>query len=177
MKAMIASCVAASIIVSLWGTAAAEVAVFKRVSGWEAFGGRAEDGSRVCGVSTSGGGRFFSMKYFEGHSHLTIHLSKDTWKVAAGRAIDVSLHFDSRDPWKARATSFHLANGDAALQFSIQNDNVKQWIKEFRDADVLYIRFPASVVDDWRADLSGTPEIADAMVQCLSVMIRMAPQT
>jgi hypothetical protein len=171
MKATIVMCFAAFVMAyPLELPVAAETVTFERAGGWEAFGGRSYEGRKLCGVSVSGGGRWFSIKYFEGNAHLTVQLSKDTWKVRNGIQIDLLMHFDNESPWGARATTFHTNSGDAALQFTISSQQIRQWITEFRDSYVLYVRFPNSNVEDWQADLTGTPQIADAMIRCLLAM-------
>jgi hypothetical protein len=171
MKATIVMCFAALVMAFLLGLpVAAEVVTFERSGWWEAFGGRSDNGRKLCGVSVSGGGRWFSIKYFEGDPHLTVHLSKDTWKVRNDTQIDLLMKFDNESPWKARATAFHMNNGHAALQFTISSRQIRQWIGEFRESYVLYIRFPNSNVEDWQADLTGTQQIADALTRCLLVM-------
>ncbi len=168
---IIPCCIAAFIMPCLLGSPAdAKVVTLRQVGGWTAFGGLSENGRKLCGVSASGGGRWFSIKYFEGDSHLTIHLSKDTWKVRNGIQIDLVMQFDNESPWRASATTFHMNDGDAALEFTIGIKQIKQWISEFRDSYVLYIRFPNSSVEDWKADLTGTQQIADTMSQCLLAM-------
>ena len=170
-QAMIVACVAAFVMASLLGLpAAAEVVTFKRAGGWEAFGGRSNNGGKLCGMATSGGGRWFGIKYFEGAPSLTIQLSKNTWKVRPGTQIDVIMQFDNESPWKARATAFYMDYGDAALEFQINRQQLRQWINEFRESTLLYVRFPSSNVEDWQANLSGTQQIADAMGQCLQAM-------
>jgi hypothetical protein len=171
MKAKMVLCVAMFLMVCLLELPAdADVVILQRVSGWTAFGGRSDTGSKLCGVSARGGGRYFSIKYFENDDHLTVHLSKDTWKVRNGLHIDLTMQFDNESPWSARATTFHMNDSDAALQFTIGSQQMRQWIREFRGSAVLYIRFPNSDVEDWQADLSGTPQIADTMSQCLWAM-------
>jgi hypothetical protein len=168
---MIASFVSVFVVACLSGVPAnADVVTFKRAGAWEAFGGRSSNNRRLCGVSVSGGGRWFSIKYFEGDSNLTVQLSKDTWTVRNGLQINLNMQFDNESPWRASATTFHMDDGDAALQFTIGRGDVTQWIREFRASDYLYIRFPDSDVEDWRADLTGTPQIADAFTQCLDIM-------
>ena len=171
MKATIVMCFAMlAMAFPLELPAAAGVVTFERSGGWEAFGGRSDNGRKLCGVSASGGGRWFSIKYFDADDHLTVQLSKDTWKVRNNTQIDILMKFDNESPWKARATAFHMNNGDAALQFTISSQQIRQWIREFRESYVLYVRFPNSKVEDWQADLTGTQQIADAMIQCLQVM-------
>jgi len=171
MKVTSMSCVAAFIMACLLGSSAdAEVVTLKRVSGWTAFGGRSDNDRKLCGVLATGGGRFFSIKYFEGDSNLTIHLSKNTWKVGNNLQIDLTMQFDDESPWRARATTFHMNDGDAALEFNIGSKQISQWIREFRDSNVLYIRFPSSNIEDWQADLTGTRQIAETMAACLLEM-------
>jgi hypothetical protein len=171
MKMTTATYVVAFVTACLCGLPeAAGIVILKRVGGWEAFGGYSNEGRKVCGMSTRGGGRWFGVKYFYGDLNLTIQLSKDTWKVRGNAQIDVTMQFDNRGPWQARATAFHMDDGDAALQFRIGIKQVDQWLKEFREGYVLYVRFPNSTVEDWQANLLGTRQIADAMTQCLHAM-------
>jgi hypothetical protein len=120
----------------------------------------------AAATATSGGGRWFGIKYFEGVPSLAIQLSKKTWTVPPGTPIDVIRQFDNESPWKARATAFHMDSGDAALEFQINRQQLRPWISEFRESTLLYVRFPSSNVEDWQANLSGTQQIADAMGQC-----------
>jgi hypothetical protein len=170
-QATIVACVAVFVMACLAGPlAAAEVVTFKRAGGWEAFGGHSNDSRKLCGMATSGGGRWFGIKYFEGYPSLTIQLSKNTWKVRPGAQIGVIMQFDNENLWKARATAFHMDNGDAALEFQINSQQLRQWINKFRESTILYVRFPTSNIEDWQANLSGTQQIADAMGKCLQVM-------
>jgi hypothetical protein len=156
------------------GGAGAEVTTFARAGGWRAFGGTTDSGKMVCGVSTQGGGRWFGIKYFHNDDALTIQLSKDTWKVKDGVKVRVEMQFDRETPWTARATSFHMRDGDAALEFEVPSRAIGQWLSEFRRSNTLYVRFPDSNVDDWRAGLAGTSEIADRMGDCLRAMRKAA---
>jgi hypothetical protein len=162
--------IAAFVMACLVGSSAAEVMTFKRAGGWEAFAGRSNDGRKLCGMAVSGGGRWFGVKYFEGNSSLTIQLSKNTWKVRSGEQIDVIMQFDNESLWKARATAFHMDDGDAALEFQIDSQQLSEWLDEFQESTILYVRFPSDNVEDWQADLSGTQQIAHAMGQCLQVI-------
>lgn len=152
--------------------AQAEVTTFARAGGWRAYGGTTNNGKMLCGVSTEGGGRWFGIKYFKDDNALTIQLSKDTWKVKDGNKIKIQMQFDRESPWTANATAFHMSDGDAALEFEVPSRMVNQWLTEFRRSNTLFVRFPDSNVDDWRAGLSGTSEIADRMGDCLRAMAK-----
>lgn len=163
---------AAAVLVAGISAAQAEVTTFARVGAWEAFGGTTNNGQGVCGVSTSGDGKYIGVKYYKGDSTLTIQISSDKWKVNNGVKIAVTMKFDDESPWKARGTSFHMSDGDAALQFEINDDQLDRWMREFRRSNTLIIGFPNDNVSDWRASLRGTSAIADAMSNCLSAMRR-----
>ncbi|MGE0418801.1 MAG: hypothetical protein AB7O80_18510 [Acetobacteraceae bacterium] len=150
--------------------AQAEVTTFARAGGWRAFGGTTNNGKMVCGVSTEGGGRWFGVKYFHNDDALTVQLSKDSWKVKDGTKVRVQMQFDDESAWSARATAFHMSDGDAALEFEVPSKAIGQWLGEFRRSNTLFVRFPDSNVDDWRANLAGTSEIADRMGDCLRAM-------
>jgi hypothetical protein len=158
---------AASAFVS---TAWADVKTFSRAGAWEAFGGTSNNGQRLCGVSTSGDGKYIGVKYFKGDSTLTIQLSNTNWRVTNGTKVAVTMKFDNQSPWRARATAYHMSDGDAALQFEIDEDQLDRWMAEFRQSYFLIIGFPNDKVDDWRANLRGTSAIADSMSECLRWM-------
>lgn len=153
--------------------AEAEVKTYARAGAWEAFGGTSNSGQKLCGVSTSGDGEYIGIKYYKGDSSLTIQLSNTTWKVTDGTKVAVTMKFDSQSPWRARATSYHMTDGDAALQLEIDEDQLDRWMAEFRQSYFLIIGFPNDKVDDWRANLRGTSSIADRMAECLRWMKTM----
>ncbi len=172
MRSMVIKAVAVCALASQIGDAQAEVKTFARAGGWSAFGGTSDNNKLVCGVSTQGGGRWFGIKYFQNNSHMTVQLSKDSWKVTDGTKINLQMQFDRVSPWTVTATAFHMSDGDAALEFQIPRSKLDQWLGEFRAGSALYVRFPNSSVEDWRANLSGTSEIADKMGACLAAMNR-----
>ncbi len=78
--------------------ASAEVRTYARAGAWEAFGGSSNNGQKVCGVSTSGDGKYIGVKYYKGDSSLTIQLSNTAWKVTDGTKVAVTMKFDSQSP-------------------------------------------------------------------------------
>jgi hypothetical protein len=141
-----------------------------QAGGWEAFGGYSTNDEKVCGMSASGGGRWFGVKYYDGDNHLTIQLTKNTWRIPPGRQFEVYMQFDNEVPWQARATSFYMQNVGDALQFKLNQSNISRWFSEFVASNSLYLQFPNSNVEDWKADLSSSHRIAQAMIRCLEVM-------
>lgn len=150
--------------------ARADVVTFAQVSGWEAYGEVASDGQRVCGVSTRGGGRWIGIKYYHGDSGLTVQLSKNTWQLASGMRTRVTVQFDDESPWSAMAKGF-LNDGTAFLELDLPRANVELFLREFKDGDRMYVRFPnESRIDDWQVDLEGSTEIAGKLFECIAAM-------
>ena len=155
------------------GGANAEVKTFATAGGWSAFGGTSNNDRMMCGVSTSGGGRWFGVKYFQNNDYLVVQLSKKSWTVKDGTKINVKMQFDRETPWTVKATAFHMSDGDAALEFQIARTEIATWVNEFSGGNNLYIRFPDSDVEDWKANLAGTNTISNRFGECLNAMARV----
>ena len=150
--------------------AKADVVTFARISGWEAYGGVANDGQQVCGISTRGGGRWIGIKYYAGDSGLTLQLSKNTWQIANGLQTKVTMQFDEESPWTAMAKG-SKTNGMAFLEFDVPRRAITQFLNEFKSSDKLLVRFPNEPrIDDWIVDLEGTTAIAEKLFDCIQAM-------
>ena len=68
------------------------------------------------------------------------------------------------------ATGMHFGGGDAGLEFSVNRNQLEQFIREFRGSSELQIRFPESNANSWRADLAGTGTITESLAQCMRAM-------
>ena len=172
MKSLVTAATVGLVAMFTTVSARAEVKTFARAGVWEAFGGTSNDGQGLCGVSTRGGGKWIGVKYYKGDETITIQLSNESWTVTDKDKVSVVMKFDDESPWRASATAFHMSDGDAALEFSIKEDQMNIFMREFRQSDSLIIRFPDSKVEDWRANLAGTSRVADAMSECLRVLRR-----
>ncbi|MSP02797.1 MAG: hypothetical protein EXR07_17385 [Acetobacteraceae bacterium] len=170
MQRKIVTLAAACALALQAGIANAEVKTFAKVGGWSAFGGTTDSDRMMCGVSTSGDGRWFGVKYFQNNNYLTVQLSKKSWEVKDGTKIDLKMQFDRETPWSVKATAFHMSDGDAALEFQIAYKEIAQWLTEFQRSNFLYIRFPDSKVDDWKAGLAGTTQISSRFDDCLTAL-------
>lgn len=150
--------------------ARADIVTFARISGWEAYGGKANDGQQVCGISTSGGGRWIGIKYYGGDNSLTVQMSKNTWKLPNGLHTKVTMQFDDESPWRATATG-SVSNGTAFLQFDLPRRTIVPFLSEFKAGDKMYVRFPDEPrIDDWEVDLEGTTAIAQKLFDCIQTM-------
>jgi hypothetical protein len=150
--------------------ARADVETIKRAGAWEAFGGTSNSGRPVCGVSSTGAGKYFGLKYFSGERTLTIQLGSKDWRIKNGATQNVMMQIDTESPWQAVATGMHFSDGDAGLEFNIRRKEVDKFMAEFRDGNQLFVRFPGSSVTDWRANLDGSDVISDTFLGCLKAM-------
>lgn len=149
----------------------ADTKVFANAGIWEAYGGTTDDGTKVCGISASGGGRWFGFKYFAGENEFTVQLSKDTWDIPKGLKVSVALTFDDDTPWKAQALGFKMSDGDAALEFTIPFKQATNFLKEFQAADSMTVEFPSQkALKAWEADMKGSHNIVEQFGKCLQRM-------
>jgi hypothetical protein len=137
---------------------------------WTAFAGTADNGQRLCGISTDGTGKYFGLKYYDGDRTLTIQLGSKDWRIRDGGRQRVVLKMGYHSPWSAIATGFHFSDGDAGLQFEIRADQLVQFMNEFSSSDILYVRFPGSSVADWRGSLDGGKAISESLLRCIRQM-------
>src|SRR5208337_1680283 len=147
----------------------AEIVTYATVSGWDAFGGTTDNGTKVCGVSTSGNGKSIAIKYFAGDNNVIIHLTSDRWQLKEGVHVRVQLRFDQGSSWAASAVGFH--SGDAAvLEGTVPYGQIRSFFNEFRVANTLAVQFPNQNVEEWSVYLSGTDEIANKFIGCIGWM-------
>jgi len=161
--AMVMVCLTASL-------ATADVRVLARVGDWQAYGGSANDGRATCGLSTSGDGKYFSVKYFYGNSTFTIQMGSDSWKIANGGKQKMTLRFDGNNPWAATGTGFHFNNGQAGLELTVNKSQLRQFMTEFRASNALRMTFDGTNVSGWFVSLAGTNSISQVFAQCINAM-------
>lgn len=122
-------------------------------------------------MASSGGGLWFGVKYFKDDTSLTIQVSHEDWKLKDDRKIKVTMQFDKASPWTATSTSFHMSDGDAALEYEVPNKNITNFLKEFTASSNMVLRFPdEKAIDDWKLNLNGTEKVISSFADCLQKM-------
>lgn len=169
---LLATVTAATLALGLLaGIAQARVVTLAKAGSWEAFGGTSNNGTPTCGMSSSGSGLWFGVKYFKGETGFTVQLSSTKWTLKDGVKVKVTMQFDRESPWSATATGFHMSDGDAALEFQVPRNKLGLWLREFRAANTLIVGFPdEGKVNDWRVSLAGTTAVSTHMVNCIDRM-------
>lgn len=115
MKARVLALIPAAVLVIFCAGASARVFNIDHQGVWTAFAGTADNGQRLCGISTDGTGKYFGLKYYNGDNTLTIQLGSKDWSIRNGGRQRVVLKMGSHSPWSAIATGFHFSDGDAGL--------------------------------------------------------------
>ncbi|MEO8557716.1 MAG: hypothetical protein ABI439_01550 [Rhodospirillales bacterium] len=161
--AMVAACLTAS-------AAVAAVRVLSQVGDWQAYGGTATDGKATCGLSTRGSGKYFSVKYFYGNSTFTIQMGSDSWKITDRGKQKLTMRFDSNPVWKATGSGFHFNNGQAALELTVNKDQLGGFMAEFRASNALRMTFEGTNASGWYVSLSGTNAISQVFARCIQSM-------
>jgi hypothetical protein len=162
----LAAC-AALIILLAAGAAFANVRILAQVGDWQAYGGSATNGTRMCGVSTNSGGKYFSVKYFYGDATFTIQMGSNGWRIGNGAKQRLTLRFDSNPPWRATGTGFHFSNGQAGLELSVAKDQLTAFLSEFRASNALRMTFDGNNVSGWWVSLTGSSAVSHVFVQCI----------
>ena len=162
--AMVGACLVASV-------AAADVRTLAQVGNWQAFGGSSTNGRQMCGLSTSGDGKFFSVKYFYGDDTFTIQMGSKTWTIADRARQQLTMRFDGNPVWNANASGFHFSNGQAGLEFTVNNRQLKQFMNEFRASNELRVAFNNANVTGWWVSLAGTNVVSQVFARCIQNLV------
>jgi hypothetical protein len=110
----------------------ADTQTLARAGSWSAFGGTTTSGRPVCGVSSSGDGRYFGLKFYKGDDTLTIQLGSSSWTIENKSKQRVTMRIDSNSRWTATAVGMHFNDGDAGLEFEINHRELDRFVREFR---------------------------------------------
>ena len=161
---------AATVIALAEPPAEADTQTLARSGAWSAFGGTTSGGRPVCGVSSSGQGRYFGLKFYKGDETLTIQLGSSAWKINDKAKQHVTMRIDDNSRWTATATGMHFNDGDAGLEFEINRKELGRFIQEFRAGSEIILTFPDSNASDWRGSLSGTDTISATFNRCINDM-------
>jgi hypothetical protein len=156
----------AAAVLSLGTARASDITVLGTFGSWQAFGGLAEDGKRVCGLSESGNdGRSFQIKYFDGNESLVIQVFKFVWSIPKGTAIAATVQFGKFSPWQVPARGY-----GNFMEFYVPMTQLPQFTLEFRAADKFNLTFLTGNEGAWTGLLTGSGAAMDRMYRCLNDM-------
>jgi hypothetical protein len=116
---------------------ASDISVLGTFGSWQAYGGLADDGTRVCGLAEGGNdGRSMHIKFFEGADHLTIQIFKPGWSIPKGTPVPATMQFVGFAPWNVPAHGF-----GGHIEVHVPFAQLKQFTLEFRAANPIQPHF------------------------------------
>ena len=144
--------------------AVAQVQETQHSGAWTNLEGVADGGQPMCGMSISGDGRVFVVKYFAGDQNLFIHMGRSGWSLPQGASIKVRLTFGAATPWVATASA--LGDG-RLLQFQVPNSMIPTFEREFRASARFSVEFPGTREEGWAGSMVGSNAAANEFVRCV----------
>jgi hypothetical protein len=61
----------------------------------------------------------------------------------------------------------HFSDGDAGLEFDINRSQLDEFMREFRGASQITVRFPEENVSEWHGSLEGTDSVSNGFARCV----------
>jgi hypothetical protein len=166
VKKSIRIALAASVAMLAVVPASAKVTTFYKSGSWDAFGGIADDGTKVCGMGTYGSNRALVLKIFHGDNKLVVQIFKNSWHIPKGQSATVRMRFDNAQPLQgvARATNTPGFNG---LELYIPRELLKDFFALLEGAARLVITFPDGNESSWQGNMIGSASATSALGACV----------
>ena len=149
-------------------SAHAEVITTVRAGYWSAFGGTADGGAAMCGVSTIDSlGRVFLVKYFDKGPMVIVQIFKQSWQIPAKTSISMRMSMDSYSPWSGNGTG-----AGERIELPIPGQAIAEFEKEFRRASTLRVTFGGGTEPDMIESLAGSRAVDDELVRCVGKLVQ-----
>ena len=144
----------------------AETSTLARAGSWEAFGGTTDNGTPVCGISSSPEKRYFGLKQFGNQDTFTIQIGDKSWSIKDKSKYAVSMRLDRNKLWTANASGMHFNDGDPGLEFDIRRSELRKFNKEFQSSEKMKLMF-ANGMETWNLDLSIARKVSAEFAACI----------
>jgi hypothetical protein len=157
----------ALILGALSGSAGAEMTVYYRAHGWDAFSGSDETAKPVCGIGTTNAAdkRSFSLRFQIGGDTVTFRAKKSTWNVPVGAELSVVIKIGRDTPWDLQG----VGNG-RVVEWSLDPSTFQKFEMQFRRTKSMTVTFPAGSEPPWTIALKGSKAISNAFGRCIKVL-------
>lgn len=145
--------------------AGADMVVYYRAGGWDAFSGPGENGKPVCGVGTTNpaDSRSFSLRFQIGTDTVTFQAKKPTWNIPPGTLLPVVLQIGLDTPWNMQG----VGNGQV-VEWSLDRSTIQTFDVQFRRASSMTVTFPSGSEPPWTVTLNGSTAISSAFGRCVT---------
>jgi hypothetical protein len=145
---------------------------------WFNYTSKGEKGDdAICGIRTAFTtvkGRLIKsihVKYYRSSDTVVVQLNKMSWRIPNGTKIPVTVGFDKEIFGETDGTGSTLRDKkslDGMIQIPVYGmDAVANFLREFGEADHMWIRFRAGTEPLWIADMTGSRDAALKFVDCV----------
>lgn len=150
------------VLALLPATALAQIKPYYHNGAWEAFSGRTETGSAVCGLDSIGDDRKLAMRFTIGGTETVFTASKPSWSIPEGTKIPVVIQIGLSTPW-----SFTGTGHGSDIDWSLDADPAANFRQQFRTATSLTVTFPIGSEPPWTLSLAGSTAISETFDRCV----------
>ena len=160
-----------AMMVCLATPAWADLSVYSRSGGWDAFKGTDTDGRQTCGIGSTNpaDGRAFSLRFAVGEDGITFVASSPHWNIPEDTRVPVVTQIGLDRPWTEQAMG-HVER----VEWSMARDVVPSFDAQFRRASSMTVTFPAGSERPWIISLNGSTAASNAMGRCVTAMTQNA---
>ncbi|MFL1463138.1 hypothetical protein ACI6QG_13095 [Roseococcus sp. DSY-14] len=132
---------------------------------WEAYGGRSQDGTRLCGMTVSNANRSRSLhfKWYMGTPGFVVQAFGQGWRIPPGTTLRVTLAVDGNPPWTTQGAT---GNG-TMVQWRVQGDAFRPFTNQFRAGSRMTVAFPDGSETPWSVSLAGSSATLDLFTRCV----------
>ena len=172
MRVLRQASIAASLFTILCaGTASAEMTVYYRAGGWDAFNGPGDNGKPVCGVGIVNpvDNRSFSLRFQIGGDTMTFQAKKPTWNIPDGTQMPVVMQIGLDTPWNLQG----VGKGQV-VEWALDRTTVQNFDAQFRRAGSMTLTYPTGNEPPWTIGLNGSTAISNALGRCVTDLTQRA---
>jgi hypothetical protein len=150
----------------LAASADADMTVYYRAHGWDAFSGSDEIGKQVCGIGTTDPADTysFSLRFEIGDDLVKFRAKKPTWNIPAGTLLSVVVRIGPDTSWDIQG----VGNGQA-VEWSLDPGAFQTFEVRFRRTKSMTVAFPSGSEPPWTIALKGSKAISNAFGRCIKV--------
>jgi hypothetical protein len=154
-------------------SASAQVNFTHRFGVWNNFEGRASDGKYVCGMSTRGEEKTFTIKHFQDNSYFTLQVFNDGWNVPRETEVRVAIRLGGQfNSGSLRGGAYppQRRGGSPFVEVSIPYESSSSFWQAFRWANVGYLDFLTGNEGSWWINLTGSNSATQQYLRCVERM-------
>ena len=147
----------------------AQIQTYYHAGAWDAFSGRNDKGSAMCGVGTTNpaNNRQFSLTFDIGGTNTVATATKPEWAIPDGTQVNVVMQIGLNTPWT------EAANGHGhSVSWVLDRSAAPVFDRQFAGASSMTLTFPDGNEPPWTVPLSGSTAISATFGRCIRDLTR-----